>query len=296
MVEVQPGQPGEYQLAVIIPAFNAETTLGEQLGALCNETCAVSWHILVVDNGSTDATQAVALSYSSPQVPVRVVRAAERSGPAYARNAGVAATSSPWIAFCDADDVVASGWLGAINEALEQHAFVAGGVELGRLNSPWTQASRGSSFSNQMTLFEGMVPYASSCNMAVTRKAFRSVGGFDESLRVGEDIELSLRLWRQGFELYFAEAATVHYRLRPQLLTLFQQSREYGTIHPTLIERCRAAGFEAPSRLAGLKGWLWMMRKLPMLRTRSGRARWLWVAGRQVGRLQGGLRVRRLYL
>ena len=296
MVEVQPGQPGEYQLAVIIPAYNAEATLGEQLDALCSQTCDVSWQIVVVDNGSTDATQAVARSYSSPQVPVTVVRAVERSGPAYARNAGVAATSSPWIAFCDADDVVGTGWLTAISQALDEHAFVSGGVELEMLNSRWNQMSRGLSFSNRLTVFEGMFPYASSCNMAVTRNAFESAGGFDESLRVGEDIELSLRLWEQGVELHFAEAATVHYRLRSQLRTLFEQSREYGAIHPLLIGRCRVAGFTAPSRLAGAKGWLWMVRKLPMLRTRSGRARWLWVAGRQVGRLQGGLRVRRLYL
>ena len=285
-----------YHLVVIIPAYNAEATLGEQLAALCRQTCDVSWQILVVDNGSIDATQEVALAYSSSRVPVSVVRAAAGSGPAYARNAGVSATSSPWIAFCDADDVVSAGWLSAISQALYEHDFVSGGVELEQLNSGWSQASRGLSFSNQLTVFEGMFPYASSCNMAVKREAFELVGGFDESMRVGEDIDLSLRLWQEGIQLHFEVGATVHYRLRNELRTMFRQSREYGAIHPVLIERCRNAGLTAPSRLAGVKSWLWMLRNLPMVGASAGRARWLWVAGRQIGRLQGGLRVRRLYI
>ena len=68
----------DYRLVVVIPAYNAEATLGEQLGACAARRVTVSWQIVVVDNGSTDATQAVARSYSSPQVPVSVVRAAER--------------------------------------------------------------------------------------------------------------------------------------------------------------------------------------------------------------------------
>ena len=140
------------------------------------------------------------------------------------------------------------------------------------------------------------MPYASSCNMAMTREVFEQAGGFDESLPVGEDIDLSLRLWQQGTALHFEEGATVQYRLRDRQRALFRQSREYGAIHPVLIERCRKAGISAPSRLAGVKGWLWMVRNVPMLATRAGRARWLWVAGRQVGRIQGGMHVRRLYV
>ena len=47
----------DYRLVVVIPAYNAEATLGEQLDALCSQTCDVSWQIVVVDNGSTDATK-----------------------------------------------------------------------------------------------------------------------------------------------------------------------------------------------------------------------------------------------
>ena len=86
-----------------------------------------------------------------------------------------AATSSPWIAFCDADDVVGTGWLTAISQALDEHAFVSGGVELEMLNSRWNQMSRGLSFSNRLTVFEGMFPVCK----------FMQYGRHSQCIRVG---------------------------------------------------------------------------------------------------------------
>ena len=287
---------GETMISIIIPAHNAEKTLGSQVEALLAQRCHVPWQIVVVDNNSGDATAEIAISLDSAEIPVRVVKAADGLGPAYARNAGVAATSTPWIAFCDADDVVAEGWLASIAAALEDHEFVSGPLELGRLNPPWLVGSRGRRFSNARTSFEEIFPYASSCNMAITRALFEQVGGFDESLSVGEDIDLSLRIWQRGTDLHFEPGALVHYRLRDQLGELFRQSRQYGAAHPLILERLRSAGHDVSSRTHGARRWVWLLRNLPLLRTHAGKARWLWVAGGQIGRIQGGLRVRRLYI
>jgi glycosyltransferase involved in cell wall biosynthesis len=283
-------------LSVIIPARDAAETIGAQLTALASQVCSIPWEVIVVDNNSSDNTAELARSHASAFTRFKVVVADNGTGAAYARNAGVAATSTRWLAFCDADDIVKHNWLTNLVEALENHSFVSGPIELDRLNPPWLAESRGRSFSNTRTTFEGVFPFASSCNMAMTRHLFNQVGGFDESLRIGEDIDISLKVWQQGIDLHFEPGAGVHYRLRDQLGPLFRQSLEYGAVHPVILEQLRRSGHDVPSRTKGVRTWGWLVRNLPLLRSQAGRARWLWVAGRQVGRLRGGPPVRRLYI
>jgi GT2 family glycosyltransferase len=155
--------------------------------------------------------------------------------------------------------------------------------------------SRGRSFADRRPLYEGIFPYASSCNLGVRRRLFERAGGFDPAWRVGEDIELSMRLWLSGIVLHFEPGAVVHYRYRPTLRSTYRQARSYGRVRPLLAERLRQAGRPAPNRSAGLRNWAWLVRHAPLLAGRPGRAKWLWVAGQRVGSLEGSWRVRRLY-
>lgn len=86
-------------LAVVIPAWNAERYLGEAIESVLGQTVPVDT-ILVVDDGSTDATAAVARRYPA----VRLVQQVN-AGAGAARNRGVAATDEALLAFLDADDV-----------------------------------------------------------------------------------------------------------------------------------------------------------------------------------------------
>ena len=60
-----------------------------------------------------------------------------------------------------------------------------------------------------------------------------------------------------------------------------------------LVRRFRADGLEIPSD-GELRRWAWLVRHLPSVTTRAGRARWLWVAGARVGRIEGGRLARRI--
>lgn len=292
-----PGASGPVELSVVIPARDAAGVVGDQLDALTAQGWDGSWEVVVaVDAGSTDGTAEVVRRRAGRGPRIRVVDAPAGAGPGASRNVGAEAASGTAFAFCDADDVVAEGWVAAMGDALRGHEFVTGPLELDRLNPAWIVEARGRSFADRRPVFEGILPYASSCNLGLRRPLFERAGGFDPTWRVGEDLELSLRLWLSGAEVHFEPAALVHYRYRPTLRSTYRQARSYGRVRPVLAEQLRRAGRPAPNRGAGLRNWAWLVRHLPLLTGRAGRAKWLWVAGQRLGNLEGSLRVRRLYL
>jgi hypothetical protein len=90
--------------------------------------------------------------------------------------------------------------------------------------------------------------------------------------------------------------AVVQYRYRQSIGALWRRSRQYGAVGPALGRRLAAMGAATPSRLLGLKHYLWLVRNLPTLRNKQGRARWVVVARTKVGRTVGSVRARWLYL
>jgi glycosyltransferase involved in cell wall biosynthesis len=167
-------------LAVIIPARNAERVLPATLTAL-----GPAAEVIVVDNGSTDATAAVALAHGAT-----VVRHERPSRPG-ARNAGVRATSADRLAFLDADCAPGPGWAAAIDRCLDAHELVAGDVIVqGGATRPERFDARWR-FRQAETVAQGWAP---SCNLAIRRARFDALGGFDERfVHAGEDVDLCLR-------------------------------------------------------------------------------------------------------
>ncbi len=88
------------KFSVIIPAFNAEPYIAQAIESCLSQTYPAH-EIVVVDDGSTDSTAAIAETFPSP---VQVIRLPENSGGSFARNRGVEASTGDWIALLDADD------------------------------------------------------------------------------------------------------------------------------------------------------------------------------------------------
>ena len=88
--------------SIVVPAFNASVTLGETLDSLLRQTLR-DIEIVVVDDGSTDATPRIVRRIARFDPRVRLVRQANR-GLAGARNTGIAAARADVVGFCDADD------------------------------------------------------------------------------------------------------------------------------------------------------------------------------------------------
>jgi len=284
------------ELSVVIPAFNAAATIGEQLEALTAQGWAGEWEVVVADNGSTDETAKIVKQFALVNPRIRLIDAGTVSGASFARNHGVEASRGTSIAFCDADDVVSDSWVRSMGEALREHAFVTGPQEFESLNPEWLWGIYGSRPAKELQIFEGIFAFGPGANLGVRRGDFESAGGFDCSMHTGEDIDVCLRLWLKGIKLVFVPDAVVHYRYRQDVGSLWRQAVSYGETAPAIAKSLADAGREHPSSWSGAKRWIWLARRLPSLRTPSGRARWIVVAGTSLGRVVGSVRNRRVVL
>ncbi len=270
-------------LSVVIPAHNATATLAHQLEALIEAPVDLRIEIMVVDNNSTDGTADLVAAYGRRDERVRLVPATTGSGPSHARNVGIAAARCELVACCDADDIVAAGWLVAMFAALQTNTFVAGALDVDRLNEAWVIEGRGRSITHGSMSFGG-VTFPHGCNLGVHRAVFLE-HRFDEALRAGEEIDLAIRMAAAGVECVYVPDAVVHYRYRTTLRETWRQAFIGARVRPHLERRLGRSGRPRILRRSG-----WLVVRSAMLRSRAGRIRWVWIAASVSGEIVGWIR------
>jgi len=198
-------------ISVIVPAYNAEDTLGACLEALLDQTIAKSeYEVIVVDDGSTDRTQEVASNYG-----VRLL-SQPNQGPGAARNLGAHHARGDILLFTDADCVPARDWIERIVAPLadpeiagvkgvyrtQQRSLVARFVQL-EYEDKYRRMQR-----------QRYIDFVDTYSAAYRRSVFEANGGFDPAFprASGEDVEFSYRLSRRGYKLVFAPDAVVYHR------------------------------------------------------------------------------------
>ena len=282
--------------SIIIPVKNERRFLREQLQALVQQSYPGQWEVIVVDNGSVDGSVAVARSFQH-RLPITVVTAHGKKGSAHARNVGAKFARGEVFIFCDADDVVAKGWLYHMGRALQRHDFVAGALEQERLNerAPWRRPA----FTGSGAIALLYRPFAIGCNIGVSRRAFEACGGFDESMRWGEDVDFSWRLQLQGYEMIDAPNAVIHYRYRDEQRRATRQTVQYAKAHVHLYKKFARHGMPRWPLSWVISEYRWLLRNA-VCWLKSGeinrRQEWLQRAAERSGRLLGSIRFRALYL
>ncbi|MFN8543165.1 MAG: glycosyltransferase [Candidatus Binatia bacterium] len=203
------------RVSVVIPVYNLREFVGEAIGSVLAQTLPPeAIEIVVVDDGSTDASGDVAASYG-PRV--RVLRQANRGLPA-ARNAGVRATGAPVVAFLDADDRVHPDKLAlqlAVLDARPDVDVVTCGVRgidvHGAPLPPQGWARLDGDVFARLLLGNVGPPHA----LLLRRAVIEGAGGFDETLTAAEDWDLWLRIARRGARWATVDRALADYRIRP---------------------------------------------------------------------------------
>lgn len=230
-------------VTVIIAARNAADTLPHQLRALAAQQPRATWEVLVADNGSTDGTVRVAEA-ARGWLPVRCLDASAVRGAGAARNAAAAVARGGALLFCDADDLVAPGWVDTLHSALDDAPLAAGRLEWERLNAVADQESRALPQQHGLQHTEPLpsLPAASSSNLAVRRDVFDRLGGFDTDARFLQDTDLCWRAQLAGERLVYVPDAVVHMRLRQGVVGAWRQGRSSGMGQRWLAARYGAVG------------------------------------------------------
>ena len=200
------------KLSVVIPALDEEREIGECLASLARQTFP-DFEVIVVDNGSRDATPAIAARYGA-----RVIREPRR-GPGYARETGFRAARGEIIASTDADTRVPLDWLARIYRVFEEDPAVVAAFGPIRAKPSSAPSALGNRLLplletgikvGQRLAWRTRAPLFSGANFAVRREAFHRVHGFrsprDARIYVtSEDILLGLKVCRLGKVLYLPD-------------------------------------------------------------------------------------------
>lgn len=225
--------------SVVIPVRNGGQLFREQLDALVAQIDAPAFEVIVADNGSTDDTRALALSFSD-LLDIRVIDAAQATGVSHARNVGAAASRTAYVLFCDADDRVSSHWVRAMVDGLELDDIVGGPLDPELLSDPAALTWRHTPPMDELPVSMRFLPYATGGNLGVRSAVMRELDGFDTSFRRGhEEVDFAWRAQLAGHTVGFAPTAVVHYRLRGSVRDTMRQTFHYGRTHSQLFARHR---------------------------------------------------------
>lgn len=282
-------------VSVVIPARNAALTLGMQLDALASQESSVSYEVLVVDNGSTDATTAVAASYAD-RMDIRVLTC-PLPGVNAARNVGSAAASGRLLLFCDADDRVERGWVQAMAQGLEKYDAVGGRIDNDSLSADFAGGWMPRHPAGIPTMAR-FLPRAITANFGVHRAVWEAVGGFSEAYEYGcTDTEFCWRLQLQSFSLGYAEDAVVAYRHRATLKGSARKAYRTGRARGRLFRDFHPYGMPRPRVAGAVVRWVQLLLSMPLLPF-SARLRWRWVnqSAAALGRVVGSVTFRVIYL
>jgi glycosyltransferase involved in cell wall biosynthesis len=202
--------------SVVIAAHNAAKSLGEALESALAQTLP-PLEVIVVDNGSTDATGAVLNRYRNRVTCLRK----ERGGVAAARNLALEAAKGDFFAVLDADDVYAPTRL----EALAELAVARPDLDIlctdvlleagGRIAERFTDTTPFPVENQRAAILERCFCAAP----ALRRSSLAAIGGYDESLETGSDWECLIRLLYSGANAGLVEEPLYHYRIRADSLT-----------------------------------------------------------------------------
>jgi mycofactocin system glycosyltransferase len=208
---------------------------------------------LVVDDGSADpdSVAAVAAAFGAT-----VVRHGRNRGPAAARNTGLRTTTSDVVAFVDSDCVVDDTWPAGLVwhfadpgvGAVAPRVAPVGGA--GGVVARFEQARSALDMGRRAELVRpgsrlGFVPSAA----ILVRRAALGEGGFDERLRLGEDVDLVWRLVDSGWQVRYDPDVVVRHQGRESWVPWLRRTFEYGTSAAEL--EVRHPGRLAPARLSG---------------------------------------------
>lgn len=238
------GAPGEKlpKVSIVIPVRNRPDEIRACLDSLVAlDYPRTSLEIIVVDDASTDETPEAVASYGRGSV--RLLAQKQHRGQSECRNVGARAGTGELVAFIDSDCIADAAWLRTLVQDLDDRRVVATGGSV-REASPdgWLKRYEASASPLHMgetpaRVMPGSgVEFLPSCNVVVRKQVFLEAGGFDASLRFGEDVDLIWRLCERG-EVRYRPAGVVWHENRGRLGSFLSNRISYTTAQAVFLSR-----------------------------------------------------------
>jgi mycofactocin glycosyltransferase len=270
-----PAVPNVSTVTLVIPVKDRQAQLRRLLVSVQREVVE-GLKVVVVDDGSRDNSSEIARGFGAT-----VIRHEVALGPAAARNRGLAAADTTFIAFVDSDCVCTYGWLSILLQHFMDPAValvaprIFGSIDhqpLDQQHQPRYQQMTTDSLA--LASYEAVrspldlgpaealivprtrVSYVPSAALIARTEVLRALDGFSEDLQVGEDVDLLWRLHRAGWRARFEPAATVAHDHRASWPAFAKRRMQYGT-SAALLDK-RHPGRVAPLAVSGWSalGWL----------------------------------------
>lgn len=232
-----PPDPAVDDVTVVVPVRDRPEALARLLRGLPPHL-----PVVVVDDGSSDSA---ATARACAATGARLLRHPESRGPAAARNTGLAAVETPYVAFCDSDVEPVPGWLGVLRRHLDDPVLAvvaprvhgrapgAGDGWLDRYEQARSSLDLGPT--PAAVRVRGRVAYLPSACLLARVAALGD--GFDPALRSGEDVDLVWRLLAAGWRVRYDPAARVRHDHRTTLGPWLARKAFYGSSAAPLSAR-----------------------------------------------------------
>lgn len=224
----------------IIPVYNRPEEIRELLASfILLETEGISFEIIIVEDGSTLSSEDIINDFKT-KLPLSYYKK-ENSGPGDSRNYGMNRAKGNYFIILDSDVLLPPDYLKNVHSFLK-NSFTDcfGGADAAHPNFSPTQKAINFAMTSFLTTggirgseksIEKFKPR--SFNMGISKKAFETTGGFGK-MRVGEDLDLSIRLQEAGFNPAFIPKATVYHKRRNTWKTFYKQVSNFGKGRPAL--------------------------------------------------------------
>jgi mycofactocin system glycosyltransferase len=252
-------RPTTHEVTVVVPAFDRVEALRRCLAALSG------FDVLVVDDASKDATS---VREAADFYHAGLLRRTTNGGAAAARNSGFRSASSSFVAFVDSDCVPQPGWLDQLMPHFDDPLVAVVAPRISPDLSSGSFLARHEAVRSALDMGPnpalvrpgarlGFVPGAT---LVVRSRALEAMG-FDESLRIGEDVDFVWRLSDAGWLVRYEPRAVVLHEGRTNPAAWFRRRFEYGTSAAALAHR-------HPGRLAPARPSAWSLLIIALLATR----------------------------
>jgi len=218
--------------SIIIPLYNRPQEIDELLDTLTRQTY-LQFEVLVIEDGSVNKAKEIVNSYSDKLDISYCFK--DNEGQGFARNYGFARAKGDYFIVFDSDCLIPEDYLDTVKEYLLEHQLDAYGGPDGAHKS-FTSVQKAISYSMTSPFTTGGIRgnkkhigqfHPRSFNMGVSREVWEKTGGFNLT-RLGEDIELSIRIHSLGFKIGLIPGAIVYHKRRTSFTQFYKQLHFFG--------------------------------------------------------------------